>query len=67
MALLFSATALFQFASLASANPIDGTPVPPAYQMPNKDPPTVTIQSPLNTTYFENDVWLNFTVHQPYT
>ena len=67
MALLFSTVALFQFTSLASANPIDGTPVPPAYQMPNKDPPTVTIQSPLNITYFENDVWLNFTVHQPYT
>jgi hypothetical protein len=54
------------FPSLASANPYDGTPVPPAFQMPNKDPPTVTIQSPLNaTTYFENDVLLNFTVTRP--
>ena len=68
MALLFSAVALFQFASLALANPMDGTPVPSAYQMPNKDPPTVTIQSPLTATAcFGNDVWLNFTVHEPYT
>jgi hypothetical protein len=65
-ALLFSAVALFQFVSLASANPYDGIPVPPAFQMPNEDPPTVTIQSPLNTTiYFENDVLLNFTVTKP--
>jgi len=67
MALLFSAAALLQYANLVSANPLDGTPVPPAYQMPNKDPPTVTIQSPLNITYFENYVWLNFTVLQPYS
>jgi hypothetical protein len=53
------------FPSLASANPYDGTPVPPAFQTPNKDPPTVTTQSPLNITYFENDVLLNFTVTQP--
>ena len=66
MALLFSAVALFQFASLASANPMDGTPVPPAFQMPNEDPPEVTVLSPLNTTtYFENEVLLNFTVIEP--
>jgi len=65
VALLFSAAALFQFVSLASANPFLGTPVPPAYQTPNKDPPIVTIQSPLNTTYYENEVSLNFTVIQP--
>jgi hypothetical protein len=54
------------FPSLASANPYDGTPVPPAFQMPNKDPPVVTIQSPVNaTTYFESDVLLNFTVTKP--
>ena len=54
------------FPSLASANPYDGTPVPSAFQTPNKDPATVTIQSPLNaTTYFENDVLLNFTVTKP--
>jgi hypothetical protein len=64
-ALLFSAIALFQFASSASANPMDGTPVPPAFQTPNKDPPRLTIQSPLNNTSSENDVWLNFTVTQP--
>jgi hypothetical protein len=67
IALLLSAIALFQFTSLASANPMDGTPVPPAYQMPNEDPPEVTVQSPLNNTSSENDVWLNFTVHEPYT
>ena len=51
---------------LSSANPYDGTPVPPAFQMPNKDPPVVNIQSPLNaTTYFENNVLLNFTVTKP--
>ena len=66
-ALLFSVVALFQFANLASANPYDGTPVPPAYQTPNKDPPKVTTQSPLNNTSFKNDVWLNFTVTQPYS
>jgi hypothetical protein len=66
MVLLFSAAALFQFASVASANPMDGTPVPPAFQMPNEDPPKVTVQSPLNTTtYFENEVLLNFTVTKP--
>jgi len=64
-ALLFSAVALFQFVSLGSANPYDGTPVPPSLQTPNKDPPVVTIQSPFNATYYENEVLLNFTVTQP--
>jgi hypothetical protein len=63
---LFSAVALFQFASLASANPRDATPVPPAFQMPNEDLPEVTVLSPLKTTtYFENVVLLNFTVTEP--
>jgi hypothetical protein len=62
---LFSAVALFQFVSLASANPYEGTPVPPSFQTPNKDQPIVTIQSPYNTTYYENKVSLNFTVTQP--
>jgi hypothetical protein len=54
------------FPSLASANPYDGTPVPPAFQTPNKDPPTVTMQSPLNATkYFEKDILLNFTLTKP--
>jgi hypothetical protein len=65
LALLFSAVALFQFVSLGSANPYDGDPVPPSLQTPNKDPPIVTIQSPLNATYSENEVLLNFTVTQP--
>jgi hypothetical protein len=65
LVLLFSTAALFQFVSLGSANPYDGSPVPPSFQTPNKDPPIVTIQSPLNTTYYENEVWLNFTVTQP--
>jgi hypothetical protein len=65
LALLFSAVALFQFVSLGSANPYDGDPVPPSLQTPNKDPPVVTIQSPLNATYSENEVLLNFTVTQP--
>ena len=67
MALLFSALALFQFASVASANPMDGKPVPLAYQTPNKDPPRLTIESPLNKVSSENDVLLNFTVAQPYS
>jgi hypothetical protein len=65
LALLFSAVALLQFVSLGSANPYDGDPVPPSLQTPNKDPPVVTIQSPLNATYYENEVLLNFTVTQP--
>jgi len=65
MALLFSAAALFQFVSLGSANPYEGEPVPPSLQTPNKDPPIVTVQSPCNATYFENEVLLNFTVTQP--
>jgi hypothetical protein len=65
LTLLFSAVALLQFVSLGSANPYDGDPVPPSLQTPNKDPPVVTIQSPLNATYSENEVLLNFTVTQP--
>jgi hypothetical protein len=65
LALLFLTVAGTQVVNFASANPLLGTPVPPAYQTPNKDPPIVTIQSPLNTTYFKNEVSLNFTVTQP--
>jgi hypothetical protein len=65
LALLFSAVALFQFVSLASANPYDGTPVPPSRQTPNKDLPVLTVQSPCNASYFENEVRLSFTVTQP--
>jgi hypothetical protein len=65
LTLLFSMVAEMQVVGFASANPLLGTPVPPAYQTPNKDPPVVTIQSPINTTYFKNDVLLNFTVIQP--
>ena len=64
-ALLFLVLAGTQIANLAEANPSLGKPVPPAYQTPNKDPPIVAIQSPFNTTYFENEVSLNFTVTQP--
>jgi hypothetical protein len=65
LSLLFSVLAAFQFVSLALANPYDGTPVPPSFQKPNKDPPIVTIQSPCSTAYLENEILLNFTVTQP--
>jgi hypothetical protein len=65
LTLLFSVAALFQFVSLGSANPYEGTPVPPSFQTPNKDPPIVTIQSPCNTTCYQNKILLNFTVTKP--
>jgi hypothetical protein len=65
LSLLFSVLAAFQCVSLALANPYDGTPVPPSFQTPNKDPPIVTIQSPCRTAYLQNEILLNFTVTQP--
>jgi hypothetical protein len=65
LALSFSMVAGTQVVGFVSANPFFGNFVPPAFQTPNKDPPVVTIKSPLNVTYFNNDVLLNFTVTQP--
>jgi len=65
LALIFSVAATLQLNSVATANPYTGTPfLPPE---PNTEPPIVTVQSPNNTTYHENDVPLNFTVTQPYS
>jgi len=63
LALIFSVAATLQLDSVVTANPYTGTPfLPPE---PNTDQPIVTVQSPNNTTYHENDVSLNFTVTQP--
>lgn len=63
LALSFSAVAILQSVSLARANP---GPWGPA--TPNTDPPTLIVQSPqYNTTYYDNDVLLSFTVKLPYT
>jgi hypothetical protein len=60
LALLFSAVATLQHVSLATANPNRGPYLP--------SPPVLIVQSPqYNTTYYVNDVLLNFTVITPYT
>jgi hypothetical protein len=71
LALLFSATAILQHVSLATANvgyhdPISpDIPYGPVSPFPN--PPDLIVQSPKhNTTYQVNAVLLNFTVVNPY-
>lgn len=64
LALLFSAVALVHSLSIAVANPAPyGTN---GLSTPNTDPPIIIAQSPHNdTTYYVNDVPLNFTVAKP--
>lgn len=61
LALLFSAAVVLQSVSLALANP---GPYPDR-PIPNTTPPILTVQSPLNTIYYENDIPLNLTVTIP--
>ena len=65
LAFLISLVAGMQGVEVARANPWIGEPVPPSLQVPNKDLPLLTIQSPQNITYNENEVLLNFTVTEP--
>ena len=64
-ALLVSTLTGMNVVEVAKANPWIGEPVPPSLQVPNKDSPLLTIQSPQNVTYYENEVLLNFTVTKP--
>jgi len=52
-AFLFSLAAGIQAVNVAKANPIPNEQI---------SPPPIVIQSPLNTTYDQNDIQLNFTV-----
>ncbi len=47
------------------ANPWMGQPVPPSMRTPNRDSPILEVQSPENTTYYQNEGLLNFTVTKP--
>ena len=58
--LMFSALVGVQFVSLATANPYWPPPFYP--ETPNKDLPIITVQSPTNTTYYVNEIPLNFLV-----
>jgi hypothetical protein len=49
----------------ARANPWFGEPVPSSLQVPNRDSPSLEIQSPQNGTNYNNEVLLNFTVTKP--
>jgi hypothetical protein len=62
LALLFSEVVLFQFATLAKANPYHFPPFYP--ETPNRDPPILTVESPVSVTYYTNEIPLNFTVTQ---
>jgi hypothetical protein len=62
---LTSLVAGMLFVEVPDANPWLGEPVPPSMRTPNKDSPSVTIQSPENTTYYQNEVLLDFTVTKP--
>jgi hypothetical protein len=52
-----------QIVEVAKANPI--STFPPFPSDPNRDPAILTVESPTNATYYENDIPLNFTVTQP--
>jgi hypothetical protein len=61
LALLFSAAALFQSTSIATANP---APYPTT--TPNTTPPTITVQSPHNNSIYNvTEVPLNFSIAKP--
>jgi len=63
--ILVSFIAVGMLIKSVGSNPWIGQPVPPSMRTPNKDPPTIEIQSPENTTYYKNEVLLNFTVTKP--
>ena len=63
LAFLVSLVAGMQAVEVARANPYRPPPFYPP--TPNTDPPTITIQSPINATYNLNNIPLNITVIQP--
>ena len=65
IAFLISLVAGMQAVEVATANPWMGEPVPPSMRVPNKDSPSLEIQSPQNMTYYEKEVLLNLTVTKP--
>ena len=62
LSLLFLLVVGTVLVTVVKANPYHFPPFYP--ETPNRDLPILTVQSPVNTTYYANDIPLNFTVIQ---